>query len=176
MAKGLNAHLIAHSAVLAPRATTLTLALTLSLILTCQDDTGAAVCVCDAGYESPADCEAGDCLCSKQSCAQECLTCAAGAPSSCTSCAEPLPLLHGGTCLAACPAGLYEDKGGACQPCHGTCTACNGPNATDCTACDPIGTGAFLIGRDPLMYLKGGRCTDECGAGLDRITVRARIP
>ena len=36
----------------------------------CQDDTGAALCVCDAGYESPSDCEAGDCVCSRQSCAQ----------------------------------------------------------------------------------------------------------
>ena len=35
----------------------------------CQDDTGAAVCMCDAGYETPLDCEAGDCVCSRQSCA-----------------------------------------------------------------------------------------------------------
>ena len=142
----------------------------------CQDESGAALCVCDTGYESPSDCEAGDCLCSKQSCAAHCLTCAAGAVGTCTSCAEPLPLLHGGGCLDTCPYGLYEDKGGACQPCDSTCTACNGPNATDCTACDPIGMTAYLYGRDPLAFLKGGRCTAGCGVGFYADTARECQP
>ena len=90
----------------------------------CQDDTGTAVCVCDAGYETPSDCEAGDCVCSRQSCAAPCATCSAATPALCTSCAEPLPLLHDGDCLDACPSGMFEDKLGACQPCHGTCTSC----------------------------------------------------
>ena len=48
----------------------------------CNDDTGTPVCVCNAGYETPGDCEGGDCTCSKQSCASDCLTCSAnGAPS-----------------------------------------------------------------------------------------------
>ena len=132
----------------------------------CQDDTGAAVCICDAGYETPSDCEAGDCVCSRQSCAAQCASCSAAATAICTSCAEPLPLLHGGTCLDACPSGLFEDKSGACQPCDTTCTACNGPNATDCTACDPIGTTAYLYGRDPLTFLKGGACLVGCGVGF----------
>lgn len=132
----------------------------------CQDDTGTAVCVCDAGYETPSDCEAGDCVCGRQSCAASCATCSAATPSLCTSCAEPLPLLHDGDCLDACPSGMFEDKLGACKPCHGTCTSCNGPNATDCTACDPIGTSAYLYGRDPLAFLKGGECTVSCGVGF----------
>ena len=45
----------------------------------CQDDTGAAVCMCDAGYETPLDCEAGDCVCSRQSCAAKCASCSAAA-------------------------------------------------------------------------------------------------
>ena len=108
----------------------------------CQDESGAALCVCDAGYESPAGCEAGDCMCSQQSCAAQCHTCAAGAvatctsnpdpspntpirnPSptpnpdqvaTCTSCVQPLPLLYAGGCVTTCPASLYEDKEGTCQ-------------------------------------------------------------
>ena len=119
-----------------------------------------------AGYETPSDCEAGDCVCSRQSCAAQCASCSAAATAICTSCAEPLPLLHGGTCLDACPSGLFEDKSGACQACDTTCTACNGPNATDCTACDPIGTTAYLYGRDPLTFLKGGACLVGCGVGF----------
>ena len=114
-------------------------------------------CVCDDGYVTPEGCGGGECTCSQQSCAADCLGCVPGA-STCTSC-DPkgaTPLLSDGRCIEGCPTGTFEDASGACLACAGTCSSCEGPAATQCTACDPIGVNAFL---------QDGACLLSCSAG-----------
>ena len=68
------------------------------------------ICKCDEGFRTPQSCRGGgDCTCSEQRCASDCLTCVVGSTSNCTSCAMPLPLLQPATgrCKATCPSGSY---------------------------------------------------------------------
>ena len=116
-------------------------------------------CKCEPGFKTPQSCRGGgDCTCSQQRCASDCLTCAAGDTSNCTSCAMPLPLLQPGTgrCKASCPSAFYADPSGVCLPCDPSCAECTGPGATSCSSCDPIGGAS---------HLRAGACVDSCGDG-----------
>ena len=116
-------------------------------------------CKCEPGFKTPQSCRGGgDCTCSQQRCASDCLTCAAGDTSNCTSCAMPLPLLQPGTarCKASCPSAFYADPSGECLPCDPSCAECTGPGASSCSSCDPIGGAS---------HLRAGACVDSCGDG-----------
>ncbi|KCV69805.1 hypothetical protein H696_03261 [Fonticula alba] len=74
-------------------------------------------------------------------CHSQCLECSGPLLDECTACPGDHVLL-GGRCLEACPPGYFPDSeavplGGAtfCVACDTLCTACTGPQATDCTAC-----------------------------------------
>ena len=100
-------------------------------------------CVEDCG---PGEYAAPGAVCAP--CDASCATCDQFA-TTCTSCAPlpaagvaasgaPLAWLSGASCVSECPAKTYAEVVGGvrrCLPCHSTCSSCEGPRASQCSAC-----------------------------------------
>ena len=92
-------------------------------------------------------------------CHSACSACTGALSSQCTACnsnyyLQPPPLDT--ACLDSCTDGYWpDDASNQCQPCHGSCSICSGPENTVCTACS---SGFFL---QPLSTT----CSDSCPAG-----------
>ncbi|ESU40214.1 Variant-specific surface protein [Giardia duodenalis] len=56
--------------------------------------------------------------------------------ATCTKCTSNKLSPLGDACLAACPAGTYNDNN-ICKPCHTSCSSCSDAASTSCTACYP---------------------------------------
>ena len=68
-------------------------------------------------------------------------------------CANTIPYLNGSTCLASCPAGLYQNEQLlSCFVCISNCAAC--PSTTTCTTCS---TGYYLQSSTQCTI-----CTTNC--------------
>ena len=89
----------------------------------------------------------------------------AGVWKYCTECYAPY-FLNESLCVVTCPDGKWENvPTKECDPCHGTCLTCDGPNNTDCLTC---ANGTFrlngeCLGTCPAPYLENAvenRCTD----------------
>ncbi|XP_072167350.1 proprotein convertase subtilisin/kexin type 5-like [Diadema setosum] len=114
------------------------------------------------GSRCVTDCNAGTYLDSLLSecleCHPTCVTCVAGSPADCTSCQDGMHLdgQSQGLCLFECAEGKYMDDNGQCQNCwdENNCTACIGPNVSDCLACR-LGT----------YKLESGECVADCPEG-----------
>lgn len=62
--------------------------------------------------------------------------------------------MYKGICSSGCPAGTYlYSVTSSCVECNSKCKECDGPNATDCTACS-----------SPLVK-QGRECLDNCNEG-----------
>jgi hypothetical protein len=69
------------------------------------------------------------------SCSADCTQCT-GEGNTCLACNNG-KFLSNGACVAACPNTEFADNNGVCQLCDSSCSTCDGPAATDCTACKP---------------------------------------
>ncbi|ESU40410.1 Variant-specific surface protein, partial [Giardia duodenalis] len=93
----------------------------------------------------------------------------AGATVTCTECTSNKLSPLGDACLAACPAGTYDDKN-ICKPCHVSCAECNNnANQDSCTACYP----GSVLNRTTDNGSTGtcipectGRYAENCKAGM----------
>jgi proprotein convertase subtilisin/kexin type 5 len=96
---------------------------------------------------------------------ENCATCDA---TYCSACDDGFFLsLSGLTCSDACPTGYYADEWtGNCEICHDSCTICDGPLPSDCSACK-ANDYYFDTGCNPCNYkcltCSGGN-DDECSA------------
>ena len=80
----------------------------------------------------------------------------AGAAVTCTECTTNKLSPLGDACLAACPAGTYDDKN-ICKPCHTSCASCESKaNQDSGTACYP---GSVL---NKIESSTAGTCIPEC--------------
>ncbi|XP_063242489.1 furin-like protease 2 [Bacillus rossius redtenbacheri] len=111
-------------------------------------DLGVCLQQCpDTYYE---DYERGECV----PCEPTCASCRE-APGRCASCEQRL-VLHGDTCLAACPAGTHETEDRRCAPCHESCETCSGGGEGRCVTCRP---GRYLAADG------GSSCARACPRG-----------
>ncbi|XP_028416477.1 LOW QUALITY PROTEIN: proprotein convertase subtilisin/kexin type 5-like [Dendronephthya gigantea] len=66
-------------------------------------------------------------------CYDNCSSCFGGGRNECLTCDNGFVFFEN-SCLKQCPAGMFADKRGRCQPCSLTCEGCSGI-ATNCTKC-----------------------------------------
>ena len=123
----------------------------------------AGLCVddCGVGFFAGAG---GEC----RSCGPTCLTCST--TSVCDTCPASSPLkVHLGSstaCAATCPSATYEllDANGmrSCEPCHGSCKSCSGPQANQCTDCEPNPCANSECAPSIRPILDSGYCLSSC--------------
>ena len=144
--------------------------------------TGCTACFGGAAFDSAAGtctfaCPIGQYLESDgqtcSACDASCLTCSS--TSTCTSCnqmSESAPILHGSTCVSACPDGKYIDSSSRCQACDSSCATCSGGTANDCITCDsakPFKHGATCLAACPVGYYADAnsdcaKCDGSCSS------------
>lgn len=54
-------------------------------------------------------------------CHSDCKTCLGATDKNCTSCSDPLKVLHNQMCLSTCPTKFFKGENGMCVACHRTC-------------------------------------------------------
>ena len=64
------------------------------------------------------------------------MTCNGALNTNCLSCASGL-FLYGGSCIPACPTGMWGSWDGRCYPCDSSCLTCNGAWNNNCLTCPP---------------------------------------
>ena len=92
-----------------------------------------------------------------KSCSTSCSTCILS-PTQCLSCKtlEPAKYLKNSSCLSDCGDRFYGDSiSKECRGCHTTCLRCSGPNANQCTSCNPSSMNRFFY---------QGECLNLCPA------------
>lgn len=70
-------------------------------------------------------------------CHSDCKTCLGATDKNCTSCSDPLKVLHNQMCLSTCPTKFFKGENGMCVACHRTCQECAGRFESNCTKCIP---------------------------------------
>ena len=120
--------------------------------------------VCSIG--TAVDAISGTC----KACHATCRSCSVHSnPSRCLTCnsASSFPFFYQGSCIAACPAGTYNDNG-ICKNCDASCLTCNGPNSGNCLTCRPAEffyQNTCVASCPVSTVTQGSQCVASCVEG-----------
>ncbi|GIY35545.1 extracellular matrix protein FRAS1 [Caerostris darwini] len=104
------------------------------------------------------------CVCLKDTCADECLSCAKSDQNYCLDCKDQNKVLFQGKCITKCPIYYFSDENKECQSCPPSCKTCFGNMTSQCSSCENgylLQKGQCVKNCDPNFYVSDGYCL-EC--------------